>query len=102
MANDRPNLQKLLENILGSRNVYYDPPESVKMQYDAIRYSRSQINNVYANNSAYRQNDRYEIIAIYRDADSDLPRKLSKLPMCSHDRHYIANNLHHDVFTLYY
>lgn len=100
MAN-RPDLQTLFEELLGSRNVYFDPPESVKMQYDAIRYSRSNIENVYANNSVYKQNDRYEVIAIYRDPDSDLPGKISRLPLCRHDRHYVADNLHHDVFTLY-
>jgi len=98
----RLNLQKTLEEILGSRNVYFDPPESVKMQYDAIRYSRSKIENTFASNSVYKQDDRYEVVAIYRNPDSDLPRKISRLPMCSHDRHYVADNLHHDVFTLYY
>lgn len=101
MAN-RLDLQATLENILGSRNVYYDPPESVKMQYDAIRYSRTRMDTEFADNSAYKQNDCYEVIAIYRDPDSDIPRKISKLPMCRHDRHYVSDNLHHDVFTLYY
>ena len=98
----RLNLQKLLEDILGTRNVYFDPPEPVKMQYDAIRYSRSKIQNTFANDSVYKQDDRYEVIAIYRNPDSELPRKLSRLPKCVHDRHYVADNLHHDVFTLYY
>lgn len=101
MAN-RPDLQTLLESILGSRNVYYDPPESVKMQYDAIRYSRKKIDNRFANNNVYKQDNAYEVIVIYRDPDSNIPIKISKLPMCSHDRHYVADNLHHDVFTLYY
>lgn len=98
----RLNLQKLLEDILGTRNVYFDPPESVKIQYDAIRYSRSKIENTFASNAVYKQDDRYEVVAIYRNPDSDLPRKISRLPMCVHDRHYVSDNLHHDVFTLYY
>lgn len=98
----RTELQDLLENILGSRNVYFQPPASVHIDYDAIVYSRKNIENTFANNSVYKQNDAYEIIAIYEDPDSDLPRKLSKLPMCSFDRHYTADNLNHDVFTLYH
>ncbi len=101
MAN-RLDLQTLLEEILGSRNVYYDPPESVKMQYPAIRYSRSRINNTFANNSVYKQDNRYEVTLIYSDPDSELPGKISRLPMCVHDRHYVADNLHHDTFTLHY
>ena len=98
----RIELQDLLENILGSHNVYFQPPASVHIDYDAIVYSRKNIENTFANNSVYKQNDAYEIIAIYEDPDSDLPRKLSKLPMCSFDRHYTADNLNHDVFTLYH
>lgn len=98
----RIKLQDLLENILGNRNVYFQPPASVHIDYDAIVYSRKNIENTFANNSVYKQNDAYEIIAIYEDPDSDLPRKLSKLPMCSFDRHYTADNLNHDVFTLYH
>ena len=98
---DRLDLQTLLEEILGSRNVYYEPPESVKMQYPAIRYSRSRINNTYANDSVYKQDDRYEVTVMYSDPDSDLPRKVASLPMCEHDRHYVADNLHHDTFTLH-
>lgn len=98
----RPNLQILFENLLGSRNVYYDPPESVRMSYPAIRYKRSKISNTFANNSVYKQDNRYEVTVIYNDPDSDLPGKISRLPMCVHDNSYVADNLHHDVFTLYF
>lgn len=99
---DRPELQALLEEILGSGNVYFDPPNNVKMNYPAIRYHRSRIDNRFANNSVYKQDIRYEVIAIYRDPDSDLPLKISKLPKCAHNQAYVADNLHHDVFTLYF
>ena len=98
----RLDLHEILCNILGSRNVYFQPPESIKLKYDCIIYSRKNINNVFADNSVYRQHDLYEVIIIYEDPDSDIPRKLSLLPMCSFDRHYTSDNLNHDVFTLYY
>lgn len=98
----RLKLQTMLEGILGSRNVYYNPPESVKMKYDAIRYYRKEINNTFANDSVYKQDNCYELIVIYRDPDSDIPIKISKLPRCNHDRQYVSDNLIHDVFTLYY
>lgn len=98
---NRLDLQALFEEILGSRNAYSDPPESVKMHYPAIRYSRKAIENRFANNSVYAQKNCYEVIVIYDDPDSELPIEISRLPMCSHDRHYVADNLHHDVFTLY-
>lgn len=98
----RTSLQTMLEYLIGNRNVYFDPPSSVKMKYDAIRYHRKGIDNEHANDSVYNQRCRYELVAIYEDPDSELPLKLSKLPMCRHERHYKADNLNHDVFTLYY
>ena len=98
----RLELHAIFEEILGSSNVYYQPPASVKMKYDAIVYSRKNIENVFANNGVYNQHECYEVVVIYRDPDSDIPRKISKLPMCRFDRHYEIDNLNHDVFTIYY
>ena len=99
---NRLNLQTTFENILGSRNVYYQPPESVKMQYPAIVYFRNSIENNHANDSVYNQNVSYEIIVIYKDPDSEIPLAVSQLPLCKFNRRYTADNLYHDVFTLYF
>ena len=99
---DRLDLQGLLEELLESRNVYYQPPESVKMQYPAIRYSKKNIQGVYANNSKYLMRDCYELIVISRKPDDPVIKKLLALPYCGYDRPYIADNLYHDVLTIYY
>ena len=99
---NRLNIQTTLENILGSRNVYYQPPESVKMQYPAIVYFRNGIENNHANDSVYNQNVSYEIIVIYKDPDSEIPLAVSQLPLCKFNRRYTADNLYHDVFILYF
>ena len=39
----RLKLQELLEKLLESKNVYYQPPESKKMEYPAIKYSVDKI-----------------------------------------------------------
>ncbi len=98
----RLELQAILENLLGSRNVYFQPPENFKMQYDCIRYERSHIPPKFANNRPYILQNCYQLTVIYRNPDSDLPEKIAMLPMCSHERHYTADNLNHDVFNLYY
>lgn len=98
----RLELHERLCEILGNRNAYFQPPSSKKMEYDAIRYSRKTIDNVHADDSVYAQHKAYELVVIYRNPDSDLPLKISRLPMCSFDRHYVADNLNHDVFTIYY
>lgn len=99
---DRLDLQGLLEELLESRNVYYQPPESIKMQYPAIRYSKKSIQSVYANNSKYLMRDCYELIVISRSPDHPVIKKLLALPYCSYDRPYVADNLYHDVLTIYY
>ena len=98
----RIDLQNVLEELLGSRNVYYQPPESLKINYPAIVYARKTIDNSYANNSVYKQNYAYEITVIDKNPDSEIVNKVSKLPTCRFDRHFKSDNLNHDVFTLYY
>ena len=98
----RQQLQSKLEELLGSRNVYYQPPESVKMEYPAIRYSKSNIKSTFADNMKYSNMTCYEIVVISRKPDTDVLNKILNLPYCSFDRSYKYENLYHDVFTLYY
>lgn len=99
---DRLELHSVFQELLGSSNVYYQPPESIKMQYDAIRYSKKTIDSKYANDRKYSMIDCYEIIVISRLPDNPAIKKLLSLPYCSYDRHYVADNLHHDVLTIYW
>lgn len=99
---NRLDLQTMLEELLGSRNVYFQPPASIHMQYPAIVYSRSQIENEFANNLVYKRAIAYEVIVIDKNPDSEIVERVSFLPLCRHERHYTADNLNHDVFTLYY
>ena len=98
----RLELQNLLESILGSRNVYYQPPESIKIKYPAIIYSRNDVDNSFADDIVYMQNHTYQIIVIDANPDSEIVNKISKLPMCRYNRHYTSDNLNHDVFILNY
>lgn len=98
----RLNLQTMLEELLGSRNVYYNPPESVKMKYPAIVYVRSRIDNKHANNSVYKQSIAYDLTVIDEHPDSEIVTRVSKLPSCRWNRHFKSENLNHDVFTIYY
>ena len=98
----RLNLHEVLCETLGSRNVYFNPPASVKMQYPAIVYNRKRIENTYANNGVYIQSDAYEITVIDYDVDSDIVRRVSLLPKCSFDRNFKSDNLDHNTFTIFY
>lgn len=99
---DRIELHSLLQELLGSEHVYYQAPESIKMSYPAIRYSKSAIRKLNANDRAYSMKDCYQLIVIDRLPDNPVIKKLLELPYCSYGRHYVADNLNHDVLTIYY
>ena len=98
----RLELDAILREILGSGNVYFQPPESVKMKYPAIVYKPNDINQEYADNLPYIQSLSYAVTVIDRDPDSELPMKIAKLPKCQFDRSFATNNLNHYTFVLYY
>ena len=99
---NRLELDAILKSIIGNGNVYFQPPASISMKYPAIKYSRNDIRNIHANDNVYKQSYQYEVIVIDYDPDSEIVHKMSKLPKAKYNRHYIADNLHHDVFTIYY
>lgn len=57
---------------------------------------------MHANDGVYNQHNSYEITLIGDDPDSEIVRDISKLPCCKYDRHFASDNLHHDVFVLYF
>jgi hypothetical protein len=85
-----------------SVNVYFEPPEAIKMKYPCIRYSRSKIDGKHANNSIYSKKTRYEVIVIEQDPDGILLDAVFALSLCAHEQSYAIDGLKHDVFTLYY
>lgn len=100
--NRRLELQTKLEGLLGSRNVYYQAPESLKMEYPCIRYSKSKIESKHADDAKYSKFTRYEIIVIDKKPDNEVIQKILELPYSSFDRHYTSDNLNHDVIEIYY
>lgn len=98
----RLDLQNKLEELLGNRNVYYQPPESLKMKYPAIRYSKDIINSRHADDVKYTNFTRYEIIVVDSNPDNPVIQKILELPLSSFDRHYVSDNMNHDVINLYF
>lgn len=98
---NRLDLQTKLEELLGSRNVYYQPPESIKMSYPAIVYFKAAIVNRHANDTVYNSRTRYEIIVIDKRPDNEVINKILDLSLSSYERSYRSDNLNHDVISLY-
>ena len=99
----RLQLQAELEELLGSRNVYFQPPESKKLKYDCIIYNLSNIASTKADNKNYLNTNRYDVTFLSRNPDSDMLHKLLEhFQYCTFSRHYVVDNVYHDVFALYY
>lgn len=100
-AQQREQLQVELEELLGSRNVYFQPPPSLRMAYPAIVYSRDRIVSRNANNEIYKTDVGYLVTVIDEDPDSEIVERLSKFRNASGHRHYESDGLNHDTFTIY-
>ena len=98
----RLQLQDLLEEILDSTNVYFQPTTNTSLKYPCIVYQKDNETPFFANNSPYDVKNRYAVTVIDRDPDSEIPGKVSKLPMSRFNRHFVADNLYHDIYNLYF
>lgn len=99
---DRLFLQAQLEELLGSRNVYFQPPESVKMNYPAIVYALDDLKNAHADDGVYLSYKRYSVTVIDKDPDSMLVERIAALPTCRFNRHYKNDNLNHWNYSIYF
>ena len=50
----RLQLQSKLEEVIGSRNVYFQPPETMRLEYPCIVYFKNALPVNYANNKIYK------------------------------------------------
>ena len=98
----RLELHNKLVALFGNNHVYYQPPENLKMEYPCIRYYKSDIISRHADNINYVNKTSYEIVVIDKHPDNAVIEKILELPLSSYDRHYISDNLNHDVIRIYY
>lgn len=99
----RLELDSKLRLLIRNNNVYFQPPESVKIKYDCIIYSLSRPKIRHADNLHYHKLRRYDLLHIHRDPDMDFIDTISDyFKYASFDRRYVSDNLYHDAYTLYY
>lgn len=98
----RLEFHDILVRALGSSNVYFQPPETIKMEYPCIVYQRSSGDSLFADNQGYRFTTRYQVTVIDKNPDNKVLARLVDMPLCTYDRHYNTDNLNHDVFNIYF
>lgn len=98
----RLKFQQILEELLGSDNVYFQPPDSVKIKYDAIVYGLDYMAAGHGGNAPYTVDKRYQVTSITSDPDSGLPDKLARLPKSTFIRSFKQDGLNHTIFAIYF
>lgn len=102
MAQTRIELHEKLVELLGSRNVYFQPTTNVRMQYPCIVYKWDGRDRRHADNDGYHDRKRYQVTVIDRDPDSKIPDLVEALPYCSMTTTMVVENLNHYIFNLSY
>lgn len=98
----RESLNDELKKILGNGNVYFQPPESIKLKYPCIIYSLKDMNITNANNRKYLRNRKYELMLIDKDPDSVYVDKILNFQYCRLGNIYVTDSLNHFIFELFY
>jgi len=98
----RAELQALLISLLESSNVYFQPPESVKLRYPCIVYRINSVRSKHADNIPYMLKTQYELTIMTMDPDSSLPKTILELETARHERSFASDGLNHTIITLFY
>lgn len=96
----RLDLHSKLVEALGSDNVYYNPPETLKLVYPCIVYTVKEIDTIYANNLPYLNTKQYEVVVISKKPDDPAVYKILRFPLTRHSSRYVVDGLYHDAFII--
>lgn len=96
----REETHRLLVEHAGGAKVYFQPPESYKMEYPCIVYERTNVPAIYADDMPYITRPVYQVTAIERNPEAPLGFRIGSIPGAQFNRHFVSDNLHHNVYTL--
>lgn len=98
----RLSFHEALIALLGSSNVYFQPPSDRVMSYPCIVYARDNQSVKRSDNVAYNVRQRYQVTYIDQNPDGDSIDALAEFPLSAFSRHFVTSGLNHDVFSIYY
>lgn len=99
---NRDKLHELLCSIMGSRNVYFSPPENLKLVYPCIVYSLSKMDPLKADDINYLDKTSYTVTLIDKDPLSKFCKPIINIPYASFSTGFTKDNLNHFVFNIYH
>lgn len=97
----RAEIQELLEDVLGSNNVYFQPPTNTSIKYPCIVYEFKRFNIQPADNKPYVVSGRWEIHHMYKNPKHDLKEKfVFGVPFCRFDRRIVTDGVYNDYYVI--
>ena len=84
--------------------VYFQPPSNVHLEYPCWVVEREGIYLPKADDKAYLNRPSYKCMFMNRtEPDPEVIRSIpERYPLCQYRNHYVTDNIHHDVFYIYY
>lgn len=98
----REELHLTLKSLNPAAQVYFQPPENIQMQYPCFLYELDNMDIKRAGNKTYSRTRRYQVTYISTDVTNAHHEKVAELPMSSFSRYFVADQLHHYVYSLYF
>lgn len=95
------DLLHLLRQAVQHNQVYFQPPENLKIVYPAIVFHLSKIEVDHASDVPYKGAKEYSVTLITKDPEPDVIDEILKIPYSSLDTTYISDGMNHFVFTVY-
>lgn len=98
----REDFQEHLKKVFDGVEVYYMPPESIRMTYPCFVINLDHVDNLYSNGCIYSSRICFTVTYISRHVDDYIIGDMLNAQLyTSFDRVYVADNLRHYVFGVY-
>lgn len=99
---NRLDFQQFLVSLLGSNRVYFQKPESLKLEFPAFIYAPVKVGDRFADNERYLKRRAYDVQYISKTYDESFVENMLSLPYCELNTTFIVDNLYHFNFTIFY
>lgn len=102
----RHQISTILHRLSDFGQIYFDPPTNTRMSYPCIKYEFQDRPSANADNRRYITHSSYTVFFITRNPDDigkfceAIENIDEKKVYVSFDRSYVADGLHHVVYTL--
>lgn len=102
MINTRLAFHKILVELLGNSNVYFQAPENKVLKYPCIIYKLSDVPEKHADNNKYIRHYEYTVTLIHKDPDNCVVDRILNIPNSKFEQSYATQGLNHYVFKINY